>query len=470
MHGRHVEDYEIGKFRRLAPVALAGSMLLVGIGCGSPTSPGGQGTSTVSTATSGGDIGTMEGSPSAYATTLQTEIETVMKANMIPGVIVLIKSRDKGDWHATLGTGQIGKAVPLTMADSVRIGSNTKTMTSTVIMQLVQEGKIRLDDPISKFRPDVPNGRNITIEQLAAMRSGLYSYTFDLGFNETLDKDPQKAWTPDELLKIAFSHPSNDPPGTKFDYCNTNIVLLGLVIEQVTRMSARDAFHKRIFEPLKLTHTQLPAAQDSSIDEPHPQGYQFLSNVETINSYAVAPTQLPAALNGTLRPLNQTYANPSWAWTAGGGISTAHDLAVYVKALVGGGLLNPTLQRIRLDSILPTNPDNPNAAGYGIGIARFGRWLIGHDGQIPGYSTVMVYDPKAENTVIILTNLAAVPASGEGAALQILKVVIPALYGSAEGVPAGDPAAVRGNPPGSIMGTGKVSSREEGKPRSSPGR
>jgi len=287
--------------RRFAPAALAGLMLVVGIS--SAPSRG----ATTALAVSGNP---------AYATTLHTQIESVMKANVIPGAIVFIKSRDKGDWRATLGTGEIGKTAPLSMNDSVRIGSNTKTMTSTVILQLVQEGKLKLSDPISKFRPEVPNGQNITIEHLATMRSGLYSYTFDLGFNETLDKNPQKAWTPDELLKIAFSHPSNGPPGKKFDYCNTNIVLLGLVIERLTGTSARDAFQKRIFEPLKLTHTQLPAASDSSIPDPHPQGYQFLSNVATIDSYAVPPAQLAATLNGTLSPLNQTNANPSWAWTA----------------------------------------------------------------------------------------------------------------------------------------------------------
>jgi len=427
--------------RRFAPAALAGLMLFVGIS--SAPSRG----ATTALAVSGNP---------AYAATLHTQIESVMKANVIPGAIVFIKSRDKGDWRATLGTGEIGKTAPLSMNDSVRIGSNTKTMTSTVILQLVQEGKLKLSDPISKFRPEVPNGEKITIEHLATMRSGLYSYTFDLGFNETLDKDPQKAWTPDELLKIAFSHPSNGPPGKTFDYCNTNIVLLGLVIERLTGTSARDAFQKRIFEPLKLTHTQLPAANDSSIPDPHPQGYQFLSNVATIDNYAVPPAQLPAALNGTLSPLNQTNGNPSWAWTAGGGISTAEDLAVYVRALVDGGLLDPATQKIRLDSLVPTNPNNPMAAAYGIGIARFGPWLIGHDGQIPGYSTVMVHDPKADNTVIILTNLAAVPASGEGSALQILKVVIPALYGSAADVPSGDPAAVPGATTGSSTGTTKV--------------
>jgi D-alanyl-D-alanine carboxypeptidase len=96
------------------------------------------------------------------------------------------------------------------------------------------------------------------------------------------------------------------------------------------------------------------------------------------------------------------------------------------------------------------------AAAYGIGIARFGPSLIGHDGQIPGYSTVMVHDPKADNTVIILTNLAAVPATGEGSALQLLKVVIPALYGSAAGVPSGDPAAAPGATTASSTDTTKV--------------
>src|SRR5262249_30982099 len=239
---------------------LAASMLAL-VACGSSSKDASPVTTT--TTPSGAGAATP-----AYVAMVKPQMEQLMKANAIPGAVVLIRSPSKGDWAGTFGTTTIGADKPMSLGDYFRIGSNTKTMTSTVILQLVQEGKLKLDDPISKFRPDVPNGRNITIEQLATMRSGLYSYTFDLGFNETLDKDPKKAWTPDELLKIAFSHPPNAPPGTKFDYCNTNIVLLGLVIEQLTGMSARDAFQKRIFEPLKLTHTQLPAANDWSIPDP----------------------------------------------------------------------------------------------------------------------------------------------------------------------------------------------------------
>jgi D-alanyl-D-alanine carboxypeptidase len=379
----------------------------------------------------------------AYAMALQTQIPQLMKANAIPGVVVLIKSPGQGDWSATFGTAEIDKTIPMSMDDYFRIGSNTKTMTSTVILQLVQEGKLSLDDPIAKYRPEVPNGQNITIAQLSEMRSGLYSYTFDEGFNATLDRDPQKAWTPDELLAIAFAHPPDFAPGEQYEYSNTNIVLLGVVIEQLTGMSAAEAFQQRIFDPLELTHTSLPENTDSSIPAPHAQGYQFGTNVETIESYRVPPARLPAALAGTLKPINMTNANPSWAWTAGGAISTPDDLATYVKALVGGGLLDAKTQQLRLDSVQPTAQGEPSGVGYGLGLARFAPNLYGHDGQIPGYSTLMVYDPTQDNTIIIGTNLAASPVDGENAAVVLGKAVISTLYGMP--IPGGDPAAAGGS-------------------------
>jgi D-alanyl-D-alanine carboxypeptidase len=90
-------------------------------------------------------------------------------------------------------------------------------------------------------------------------------------------------------------------------------------------MSLSDAFERRIFKPLGMTHTSLPAANDSSIPDLHPQGYQFGTNVATINSHELPKTQQPGALAGTLKPIDETDANPSWAWAAGGAISTAGD-------------------------------------------------------------------------------------------------------------------------------------------------
>jgi D-alanyl-D-alanine carboxypeptidase len=406
---------------------------------GSTTTSAATTTSRAGTTTTGAPTSTSTGGLPAYAKTLQEEIPKVMAANAIPGVVILIRSRDQGEWSATFGTAEIGKDVPMSIDDHFRVGSNTKTMTSTVILQLMEEGKLALDDPISKYRPDVPNGENITLQQLAEMRSGLFSYTFDEGFNKTLDEDPQKAWTPDELIKIGLSHPPNFAPGAKFEYSNTNIVLLGVVIEQLTGMSASEAFEERLFQPLGLTSTALPAADDSSIPDPHSRGYQFGTNVETIDSYAVPAADLAKALDGSLLPIDMTDANPSWAWTAGGAISTPDDLADYVEGMVDGGLLDPATQKLRLDSIIPIDPSAKNSPGYGIGIAQFAPNVYGHDGQLPGYSTFMVRDPVAENTIIIGTNLAASPVNGANAATVVGLPVIGALYGDAV-LPGGDPA------------------------------
>ena len=405
-----------------------------------PPAPSAAATGSAASAGSGGSAtssGANTGADPAYVAEVSATVEKVMQDNVIPGSVVLIASPDQGDWTGTFGTGTLGEEAPMTVEDHFRIGSNTKTMTSTVILQLVQEGKLALDDPIGKYIPGVPNGDQITITQLSEMRSGLYSYSFDPGFNQTLDEQPQKAWTPQELIDIAFKHPVNFAPGAEYDYSNTNIILLGMVIEQLTGMTASQAFEERLFQPLGLENTLLPLPNDASIPSPHPQGYSFGSNTSTIDTYALPAADQPAALDGTLLPNNETEANPSWGWTAGAAISTVDDMKTYVEALVDGGLLDAATQKIRMDSFQPTDPTNPNAAQYGLGIAKIGP-LIGHDGQIPGFMTFMGHDPDTGLTIVIGTNLATVP-SGEGSALQILKGILPIFYPSMV-LPA-DPAA-----------------------------
>ena len=427
----------MGSFRTkaFAATAIVGMVSLAA--CGAST--GASSSSSAATGSASGQSATSSAGVPAYAATLQKEIPALMKANAIPGVVILVRSKDQGDWSSTFGIRELGKTEPMLLEDTFRIGSNTKTMTSTVILQLVQEGKLKLDDPISKYRPDVPNGANITIAELSEMRSGLYSYTSSKEFNATLDNEPQKAWTPDELLAIAFAEPPLSPPGQVYNYSNTNIVLLGLVIEQLTGMPAAEAFQKRIFEPLGLKHTSMPAPTDSSLPNPHPQGYQFGTNVEDLDSYAVPPAKLPAALDGSLLPINNTDANPSWAFTAGAAISTPDDLATYVTALVEGGLLDEATQKLRLDSIKPLTENGPKGLGYGLGIVEFAPTIYGHDGQLPGYSTFMSHDTGKGNTIVIGTNLSASPVNGNNAALELAKSVLVALYG-ASAVPGADPA------------------------------
>ncbi|UGT41256.1 beta-lactamase family protein [Nocardia yamanashiensis] len=362
-----------------------------------------------------------------YAATLRPIIEKLMRDNVIPGAAVRVESPRDGNWTATFGTGKLGANVPITADDHFRFGSNTKTMTVTVLLQLAQEGKLALEDPIGKYWPGVPNGDRITLAQLAEMRSGLFSYTFDEQFNADLDNQPQKVWTPEQLLAIAFSHPVQFEPGAKFDYCNTNTILLGLVIEKVTGKPVGDSFRKRIFEPLGLHQTSFPAATDNAIPDPHPQGYAFGTNVSTLETFALPPDQQAAAVAGTLLPSDQTLSSPSWTWTAGGMISTVGDMTTYVKALADGTLLDAQMQRQRIDSIAPIDPANPQMAGYGLGIVRFGTHLLGHDGQMPGFMTFIGSDPESGLTIVVATNLATVPA-GEGSALVLVKGMLPTFY------------------------------------------
>jgi D-alanyl-D-alanine carboxypeptidase len=362
----------------------------------------------------------------AYATAVRPELDRLMRDLAVTGAVVLVRSGELGDWATTMGTRAWHGTEPVTLADHVRIGSNTKTMTATVILQLVDEGRIGLDDPVSRYRPDVPNGENITIAQLLDMSSGLANYTEDLGLNEQMDSNPGRVWNPEELLAIGLAEPPAFPPGEGFLYSNTNYVLLGVIIEQLTGVPVEQAFQDRIFDPLQLEETSFPAPADASIPQPHPRMYTFGTNVETIDSLVLPPEVQDAASAGTLEPMDVTDANPSWGWTAGAGISTAPDLADYVEDLVDGCLLSPQLQQQRIASVQPLDPDDPASPGYGLGLARFGP-VYGHSGELPGTNSFMGHDPVRDITVVTWASTAPAP-NGEGPAVELAKAVIAELY------------------------------------------
>src|SRR4029450_1018838 len=167
---------------------------------------------------------------------LQTMVDTTARELLIPGAVVLLRT-PQGEFTVTYGTTLLGATSPPRADTHFRIASNTKTMTAAVIVLLAQEGKLSLDDPVSKYVPGVPNGDNITIDELLKMRSGLYNYTNAPELAATVHRDPTKVWNPEELLAIAFARPPNFPPGTAYEYNNTNYTLLGLIAEKVDGQS-----------------------------------------------------------------------------------------------------------------------------------------------------------------------------------------------------------------------------------------
>ncbi|MFC8038594.1 serine hydrolase domain-containing protein [Paenarthrobacter sp. NPDC057355] len=405
---------------RASLAATFAAVLLATVSCSSPPP----------TPSAGSSSGTASASANAAmqpfdAGTLRTEFERAAKEVMVPGAVVLLQTPD-GNLSSSFGTGVRGSDRPVSAEDHIRVGSVTKTWTTTVVLQLVQEGKLALTDPVSRFRPDVPNGDAITLEQMMTMRSGLFNYTETLELNTALDNQPQRQWKPEELLALAFAHPPYFAPGQGFHYSNTNTVLLGLVAEKVEGKPLGQLFKERIFGPLGLKGTLFPDSSSNSIPEPHPKGYFYGDNVLTMTNPALPEDMQKEASTGTLAPNDVTDVNPSWAWAAGSGISTAADLKTLGEAMVNGKLLNAELQKKRLETFFPTKPEDPNGASYGLGIAKFGK-LYGHTGELPGFNTFMGSDPTNGVTLIVWTNLAPA-ADGRDPAVVIARALIGKLY------------------------------------------
>jgi D-alanyl-D-alanine carboxypeptidase len=339
---------------------------------------------------------------------LQTMVETTAKELMIPGAVVLLRT-PQGEFTVTYGTTLLGATSPPRADTHFRIASNTKTMTAAVIVLLAQEEKLSLNDPVSKYVPGVPDGDKITITELLNMRSGLYTYDDDPEFWAILERDPTKVWSPAEVLAIAFKHPPYFPPGTDFHYSNTNYALLGLIAEKIDGKPLSSCFQDRLFRPLGLKDTLLPASTSNILPDPYSHGYLYGGcSFRNLTDKPYPPDLQAAAKAGTLKPDDCTGQNPSDATAAGGVISTANDLATWIQALVGGKVLNADYQRQWLDSVQPEVASKPEGQKYGYGISQF-SWgpntIYFHGGEMPGFNSKISYDPTNQLTLIMWTNL-----------------------------------------------------------------
>jgi D-alanyl-D-alanine carboxypeptidase len=339
---------------------------------------------------------------------LQTMVNTTARLLLIPGAVVLLRT-PQGDFTVSYGTTRLGTASPPRADTHFRIASNTKTMTAAIILQLAQEGKLSLGDPVSKYVPRVPNGDNITIAELLEMRSGLYNTTDAPEVAAIMDHDMSKVWTSDETLAIAFAHPPNFPPDTAYEYSNTNYTLLGIIIEKLGGVPLAQAMQDRLFGPLGMKNTALPASTVSAIPEPYSHGYLYGSSSEAlVGTPPYTPAVQAAARAGTLLPNDFTSLNHSFAAAAGGVISTADDLAIWIPALVGGRVLNAAYQQRWLASLRPVDPSKPDGLQYGYGIIQL-RWgpnaMYYHGGETPGFNSFIGYDPVNHVTLVVWTNL-----------------------------------------------------------------
>ena len=318
---------------------------------------------------------------------LDSAVSATLRRTEVPGAIVGVWG-PHCNYEEAFGVADKATGAPMNATFFSRIGSETKTFTVTAVLQLVDEGQVALDDPIGKYIPGVPAGDQITLRELARMQSGLFNYSADEDFDRALLSDPRRPWTPAELLRYSFAHPLVFPPGQGWQYSNTNIVLLGLLVEKISGLPLQQFLEQRVFEPVGLSHTIFPT--DSSFPRPHAQGYtrQTLDGSETV----------------------ATDWDPSWGWAAGAMISTLDDLHTWAHALATGTLLEPGTQAQRLETAAP--PGAAPGVGYGLGLFVVQGW-IGHNGSLPGYQSLTLYLPEQETSLVVLLNSDAPPLSGD---------------------------------------------------------
>ncbi|WSN35293.1 beta-lactamase family protein [Streptomyces uncialis] len=313
----------------------------------------------------------------ATAAQLDSAVKKVMTEAGVPGVTVGLWASGKGSYVRSFGVADKDTKAPMDPDLYMRIGSETKTFTVTAMLELVDQGKIGLDDTIGRYIDGVPNGDRITLRELAGMRSGLFNYSMDEDFFKALTSDPDRPFTPQELLDYSFKHPVQFQPGEEFEYSNTNLILVGLVVEKVSGTPINEFIQRNVLDPAGMRHTSFPT--DAAFPSPHAQGYT------------------DQTANGKVE--DSADWNPSWGWAAGAMISNLRDLRIWAPTLANGTLLTPETQAERLK----TAPTSIPGAGYGLGIFNVQGW-IGHNGSLPGYESLTIYLPGPKATLVVLLN------------------------------------------------------------------
>lgn len=310
-------------------------------------------------------------------TKLYEAIDSFYVSDNLPGITVEIQTPGF-TYIKAVGKADIKTGVERKYDDKIRIGSITKTFVATVILQLVDSGKIGLDDKLEKYYPDYPNSSNITVRQMLDMTSGIPDYIENPVVLKSFVYDRLDKYTPMQLYEITKSMKPDFPPGTSWKYSNGNYNILGMMIEKVTGNKIEDEITRRIIIPLGLKNTIYPVTP--YLEGQYSHGY------------------MSDTLTGEL--IDVTVMDPSIPWAAGCMISDLPDLKIYAKALAKGSMISPESQKERLKFI---NSGVSKFVGYGLGIFSL-EGFIGHNGGITGYNTTMCYDPELDALILVSVN------------------------------------------------------------------
>jgi len=357
-----------------------------------------------------GDVAdAVRGEPLPVEVRLQRVLDRATSGrSAFPGAALHVESPQTGVWQGASGLSSVAPDEQMSISDQFAIGSITKTYIAHVVLQLMEEGLVDLDAPITSYLPEDMSTRfadaeAISVRMLLNHTSGIPEWLTDDVMGR-LANDVTYVWSVDELLGIASNQEPYFEPGGGFFYSNTDYTLLGVIIEQVTGQSWESQIQRRILKPLGLDETVVRVPGDVSPVPGMARGY-----------------------SGMGRDLiDLSSADPSMAGAAGGNamVATVSDLGLFLGSVLDGSLFSgPETLAEMLDWV-----DAPDEQGipywYGLGIERYqidGVDLIGHGGGAVGYSTVMYKAPDLETTIVASTNLYGLGAAYMDLMLPALK-------------------------------------------------
>jgi D-alanyl-D-alanine carboxypeptidase len=310
----------------------------------------------------------------------------------IPGVSVAIVFADGSTWHGESGLADVAAGRSVTSDTAFSIASVSKTFTAALILALVDDGRLSLESSAKTYLPDVAIDPSITVRELLDHTSGLRDFYFHPRIDKALLTRPARVW--DATRSLSFVGKPYAKPGTSWHYSNTNYLVLGLLAEAVGRAPVAEQLRDRFFAPLGLDHTWYQAVEKPR--GPVARGYRFtgakpgLPAIDLSDGSSVVPFTSVVTASGA----------------AGSVASTAGDLARWVKALYGGGALDPGSRDAMVADILRTASYQPST-GYGLGVQAVtvdGHATLGHSGRFLGSRAVARWLTHERIAIAVTTN------------------------------------------------------------------
>ncbi len=335
-------------------------------------------------------------------------VTSLMQKRGVPGVSIAIVREGKVIYAKGYGLSDIENDVPAKPETVYQIGSMTKQFTAAIVMQLVDEGKVKIDEPARTYLTDLPEAwKAVTVRQLLNHTSGIRSYTDIPTFGSKM-REPVGSG----FLAYIQNEKPDFAPGEKWHYNNSGYFLLGMLIEKVTGNKYRDELQKRILKPLGMSSTQF-------------------------NDWGAVIKNRARGYDPGKSPRNAQYIDYGWPGAAGAIVSTVLDLAKWDAALYRDA---PVRQSLLKESWTPVKLNGGGTYDYGFGwfLGKLGDTpIVEHGGDIPGFNSDILRVPSKQVSIIVLCN--ADPGIATPVAHGLAALVDPTLKAEAKGIEDKDP-------------------------------